>query len=224
MAKTGPRAKSPQERFEAALFKQEDGCWIYGNRRDKYGILYLGPGKNVSTHRFSYRLHKGEIPVGMVVRHKCDVRGCCNPDHLELGTHEDNTRDIVERGRTAKNTGRVIKTRAVRNKHRFGSFLSNAERDQLRAEYASGNFTQMQLAKRYRISQATVSATIRGVQNQGQGEHSKRRTGNFRRKLTPEQLTEIQTLYATGNHTQTELASRFNCHQTRISVIISRGY
>lgn len=53
------------------------------------------------VHRHAYRKFKGEIPDGMVVRHKCDNRLCCNPDHLEIGTQADNARDRVERGRGA---------------------------------------------------------------------------------------------------------------------------
>lgn len=221
--KSGPTPKPASERFLAKVFKQEDGCWWYGNRSDRYGMVKTDEGRTTGAHRFSYQFHKGEIPRGMVVRHKCDVRGCVNPEHLELGTHEDNTRDIVERDRTARLTGRVIKTRPVRARGRYGSALVHDEREKMRAEYATGEFTQVQLAKRYRVSQATVSATIRGVQNMGQGLKSKTRTGHFRRKLSHEDIAEIQSLYATGHHTQTALAARFHCHQTRISVIISRG-
>ena len=51
------------------------------------------------VHRHVYRRFKGEIPEGKIIRHTCDNRLCCNPDHLILGTHADNARDRVERGR-----------------------------------------------------------------------------------------------------------------------------
>jgi hypothetical protein len=41
----------------------------------------------------------GPVPSGMLILHKCDVRGCVNPDHLFLGTAKDNTRDMMTKGR-----------------------------------------------------------------------------------------------------------------------------
>ena len=58
-------------------------------------------GKMDRVHRHAYRRFKGEIPIGMIVRHTCDNRLCCNPDHLILGTHADNARDREERRRGA---------------------------------------------------------------------------------------------------------------------------
>src|SRR5208283_5475975 len=56
-------------------------------------------GKLVLAHRLAYKLTRGEIPDGLVVRHTCDVFLCCNPDHHVLGTIADNMMDAQERGR-----------------------------------------------------------------------------------------------------------------------------
>jgi|1185.fasta_scaffold02358_2 hypothetical protein len=94
-----PRLTLP-ERLWSNVEKDANGCWNWqGTRRRKgYGQI-SAEGRVVSTHRLAYRLAHGEIPDGMVVRHRCDNPPCINPDHLEVGTHADNSRDMVERGR-----------------------------------------------------------------------------------------------------------------------------
>mgnify|MGYP001118302010 CR=1 FL=1 len=65
-------------------------------------------GKKVRLNRAIYSELVGEIPEGMLVLHECDNPQCINPQHLKLGTHADNSRDMVERGRSTK--GRKIDT------------------------------------------------------------------------------------------------------------------
>ena len=91
------------QRFWSTVEKT-DSCWLWkGSKRPNgYGQFFVAmPGKklSVSTHRYSYLLHFGEIPDGLCVLHKCDVRYCIRPDHLWLGTQGDNNRDAVRKGR-----------------------------------------------------------------------------------------------------------------------------
>lgn len=55
--------------------------------------------KNILVHRLSYMIFKGEIPKNKFVCHSCDNRVCCNPNHLWLGSHKDNSRDALKKGR-----------------------------------------------------------------------------------------------------------------------------
>lgn len=74
-------------------------CWDWDARSNPKGY---GRFRGEMAHRIAYELIKGDIPAGLIVRHRCDNPKCCNPNHLDTGTHIDNMRDAVERGRIAK--------------------------------------------------------------------------------------------------------------------------
>jgi hypothetical protein len=87
-----------EARFVAKLDKT-DSCWLWtGFKKNGYGQFWLNR-KPVYSHRVAYEMWVGPIPDGLLIRHKCDNRLCCNPEHLEPGTIADNMRDKVERGR-----------------------------------------------------------------------------------------------------------------------------
>jgi len=83
------------------------------NEPPRYGIfLEAGRGSKVLlAHRYSYELHKGPIPDGRYVMHTCDVTNCVYPDHLVLGSQQDNVDDMMQKGRNGK-TGPKIGTGA----------------------------------------------------------------------------------------------------------------
>jgi hypothetical protein len=76
------------------------GCWLWVNRTDKVGYgKFQRNGTQRLAHRVSWGLFRGEIPEGMWILHRCDNPSCVNPDHLFLGTVQDNHDDMRAKGR-----------------------------------------------------------------------------------------------------------------------------
>src|SRR5216683_1140291 len=86
-----PRAKA---RFFASFVPEPNsGCWLWTGRLNEKGYAYFAfKSKWMIAHRLSYRMAKGEIPKPLEIDHKCRVRCCVNPDHLEAVVHVENCR------------------------------------------------------------------------------------------------------------------------------------
>jgi hypothetical protein len=57
-------------------------------------------GKSAIAHRFAWALSNGFIPPGMEICHRCDNPACVRVDHLFVGTHADNMKDMANKGRS----------------------------------------------------------------------------------------------------------------------------
>jgi hypothetical protein len=112
------KGMSDADRFWMRVRPEVEGCWGWTGRRMslfKYaGFTVRGPdGKYIAVyaHRYSYELHFGPIPDGMLVRHTCDNPVCVRPDHLLLGRDLENQCDSYSRGRRK---GTIITNEQVR--------------------------------------------------------------------------------------------------------------
>lgn len=96
--KRGYHGNSKKIEFEV----NENGCFeCTSHAFNRYGYPEVSRnGQKRMMSRLVYTEMFGEIPKGMVVRHKCDNPACINPEHLTIGTKKDNTMDMVMRGRT----------------------------------------------------------------------------------------------------------------------------
>jgi len=115
---------SPKTILETIMEKTSrpspDDCWPWtGDRHSRgYGVIHrtiAGVSKKTLAHRASWEAHVGPIPDGLCVLHRCNNPPCVNPEHLYIGTHSDNMRDLAETGRLkgegnprAKLTNRMV--------------------------------------------------------------------------------------------------------------------
>ena len=151
MGLRGPKPESLKDRHLASIDKLSNGCWEWNKSRTKfgYGKFVVGHARWENAHHITYEIYKGTVPSGMLVRHTCDNPPCCNPAHLILGTIADNSKDMVERGRS--NTG---------TKHHAAT-LTDAQVLEIRAKWETGNYTQVALGKEYSISNKQVSKIVK---------------------------------------------------------------
>jgi len=122
--KTGPKPVPWQERLMRYVSPEPNsGCWLWEGAQNNRGYGYIGlsgaKGGNVLAHRSMWELTNGPIPDGLWVLHRCDVRICCNPDHLFLGTPLDNMRDMHAKGRFVPNTDGFKRKAACKKGHLF---------------------------------------------------------------------------------------------------------
>lgn len=94
----------PERHFSRYTVDEASGCWLWaGSKSAGYGTLkaqYKAGGSGpYLAHRAYYEHFVGPISDGLLLKHRCDVRGCVNPDHLEPGTHRENMQEAWDRGR-----------------------------------------------------------------------------------------------------------------------------
>lgn len=192
--------KTLEERLDIRTRKTST-CWIFtGSPKSRYGRI----GNNLA-HRVAYEANYGPIPEGLVVRHKCDVPKCVRPDHLELGTHADNSRDMTSRKRQA-----------------FGERQGSArltEEDilEIRQLYSDRSIKLEEIADRYQIVPNFVSQIALGQK----WKHLPGRLEPRQKRLTKEQRNEAIRRVNNGE-THQAIAEDYGVTRSAISQLIYR--
>lgn len=168
--------------------EQEDSCHTWTGKLTvkgygDYGIRNLAR----RAHQVAYIIEYGSIPTGMHVCHICDNRCCVNPKHLFLGTNADNVADKVKKNRQAKGSKIGAKVSGEGNGQ---AILTEDVVISIRTEYATGSFTQEELAIKYGVKKQTVGDIVRGRRWTNVGGPITKT--NKKATLSPAELSKLQ--------------------------------
>lgn len=110
----GARKPLPTRERLMKRVRQTETCWLWTGKKAGNGYgQFIHDGDFIGAHRAAWMVLRGPIPTGMYVLHRCDVPLCINPDHLFLGTHRDNMRDMTAKGRHKSTRAALAKSQAA---------------------------------------------------------------------------------------------------------------
>jgi hypothetical protein len=134
-----------------------DGCWVWRGctAKNGYGMARVS-GRTQYAHRVAWEVTNGSIPEGLYICHKCDNRLCVRPDHLFLGSHADNMRDMASKGRSQHGEGH------------YNVKLSDETVRAIRQFVRShGRGAQAAMAQQHGVARAYVSKLVNGLARRG---------------------------------------------------------
>ena len=146
-------------RFWAKVNMVQGKCWEWMATRNLngYGQLRVkddyGKWRKGLSHRVSWIIHNGNIPNSLCVLHHCDNPGCVNPSHLFLGTYEDNSRDMITKGR-----GKPSHLYGEKN---GSSKLTREQVSEIRKHLCCGE-NHYYIARKFGVSHTTIWRIARG--------------------------------------------------------------
>lgn len=170
-------------------------CWIWTAYTFSKGYGQFWNGSRIMlAHRYSWELHYGTLPKNLFICHKCDNPPCVNPEHLFLGTHQDNMDDMI------------AKNRDYHNKK-----LTDAQVLQIYNSIKPAK----DVAEEYKVHVSTIHEIKRGVTYKKVTEHHFKKVGKGRQKLTDEQVL----LIFSSPKTLRQIGEEFNITPEMVSYI-----
>jgi hypothetical protein len=140
-----------QEQFWARVdVRSADECWPWTSAKNTHGYGFVRTERKTASRKAYELAHCVDLPGSVVVRHSCDNPICCNPLHLLSGSHADNSRDKVRRGRARRG-----------DRHPFAKLSDEIVRISRKA-HAEGETVQ-NLASAYGVAHEVMRRAIRGM-------------------------------------------------------------
>jgi len=207
-------------------------CWIWSMKlnNEGYGSAFLY-GQSYSAHRATYLLFNGAIADGMYICHKCDNPSCVNPDHLWSGTPQENTDDMIKKGRDKKAIG-LNQPNALN--------LGREIIDSIFDDFLNKNMSRNQISRKYKISSNVITKILTGAHHSVDNliftreielSINKRKTNyhkmirvsgenHHNAKLTRDDVKQIRSMWENGLN-QVKLSQIYGVRQGYISKIVN---
>jgi hypothetical protein len=218
-----PRKKTPVEiRFWPKVNIPKDdpaACWEWTGSTPGagYGRIWIN-GRYDGAHRAAWMIHhQREIPPGMQICHHCDNPKCVRPDHLFLGTVQDNALDMMSKGRKPICVGEETSNNKLTEKDVL----------ELRRRYSNGETTTA-LANEFDVEGSCVTAAISGKHwghlpgavsvGHARGERS------ARAKMTESGVVAFRKRYADGELPKVLAAEAGVCHRVMLNALIGKTW
>lgn len=146
------------------------GCWLWNRFINRDGYGHLGQNsitrryhRTVLAHRLAYLIFVGPIPDGLILRHKhgCTGPHCCNPDHVEPGTHQQNSDDKKRDQTDAKSLGYGFQIGDNRGDSNNTSKLTEEQVLEIRQLRSEMKLKYRELAEMFHVSIATIGYVVK---------------------------------------------------------------
>lgn len=221
-------------------WNMETGCLEHKSPKAfGYPRVNLG-NETFPAHRIAYFLYYDADPEELLVRHLCHNRNCCNPIHLTLGTHWDNSQDMVKAGRSQKGDKHWTKRKPERlaelkeHASKMGTERAakfNGEKhpatkltaEKVRSIKAHSNLgaSNKDLAEIFGVSHSNISAIVLGKSWKHIKVTARDKDDTWKKKLTEDDVRQIR-LRADGGEPQVSILKDFPISDSALSAIVQR--
>lgn len=215
----------------------ETGCLEFNAPKTRgYPRVNLG-NETFAAHRIAYFLYYDADPEEMLVRHLCHNPNCCNPIHLTLGTHWDNSQDMVNANRSQKGekhwTRRMperfeqLKQRAsqmgaeraqTHNGEKHPTTKLTAEKVRAIKAHSNLGASNKDLAAAFGVTHSNISAIVLGKSWKHIKVTARDKDDTYAQKVTEDMVRDIRKRIADGQ-TQDSIAKDLNIGHTTVSGI-----
>lgn len=143
-------------RFLHFVHRQEDNdCWEWegASLPRRYGLFTFDGERTRVAHKLMLKLWFNGLPHGLLALHACDNPKCVNPNHLWLGTSQENSDDCVQKNRQYRPKG---------EQHNMAK-LTEADVRSIRQRYALGHLPYKSVAAEYGVTAQAIFQVVRRI-------------------------------------------------------------